>query len=237
MLTHRNIYEASPTGSPGSGVASPNNGLLKQSLAVQLREAILSGKLAPGEKIVERRWAREFGAAQVSVREALNILIAEGFVTKGHGRSARVLRLTDSAIIHTYQVRGALEGLAARIVVEQKLPIADLEAAMIDLRLAVESNDVRSVIDRVQKFHLCLLKKPGNPFLLENGQRLIVPLYAFTLMQALAKGLDASPWVPQVPNHQRIVDAIRMGSPQLAEQVVIHVTNHFMEHYLEVWGE
>lgn len=237
MLTHRNIYEASSTGSPGNGVTSPNNGLLKQSLAVQLREAILSGKLAPGEKIVERRWAREFGAAQVSIREALNILIAEGFVTKGHGRSARVLRLTDSAIIHTYQVRGALEGLAARIVVEQKLPIADLEAAMIDLRLAVESNDVRSVIDRVQKFHLCLLKKPGNPFLLENGQRLIVPLYAFTLMQALAKGLDASPWVPQVPNHQRIVDAIRMGSPQLAEQVVIHVTNHFMEHYLEVWGQ
>jgi len=59
--------------------------LLKESLAVQLREAILSGKLAPGEKIIERRWARELGAAQVSVREALNILIAEGFVTKATG--------------------------------------------------------------------------------------------------------------------------------------------------------
>jgi DNA-binding FadR family transcriptional regulator len=42
--------------------------------------------------------------------------------------------------------------------------------------------------------------------------------------------------VPQVANHQRIVDAIRMGNPQLAEQVVIHVTNRFMERYLEVWG-
>jgi DNA-binding FadR family transcriptional regulator len=52
----------------------------------------------------------------------------------------------------------------------------------------------------------------------------------------LAKGLDASPWVPHVANHQRIVDAIRMGNPQLAEQVVIHVTNRFMERYLEVWG-
>ncbi len=58
-------------------------------------------------------------------------------------------------------------------------------------------------------------------------------LYAFTLMRALAKGLDASPWVPQIPNHQRIVDAIRMGNPRLAEQVVIHITNHFMERYLE----
>lgn len=237
MSTYRGMHESSQTSSPVNGATPPNNGLLKQSLAVQLREAILSGKLAPGEKIVERRWAREFGAAQVSVREALNILIAEGFVTKGHGRSARVLGLSDAAIIHTYQVRGALEGLAARIIVERKLPIADLEAAMAELRTAVEANDVRRVIDRVQQFHVCLLTKPGNPFLLENGLRLIVPLYAFTLMRALAKGLDASPWVPQVPNHQRIVDAIRMGNPHLAEQVVIHVTNHFMEHYLEVWGQ
>src|SRR5467141_129288 len=175
MSTYGNTPGNSQTGSATDGTAPPSPGLLKESLAVQLREAILSGKLAPGEKIIERRWAREFGAAQVSVREALNILIAEGFVTKGHGRSARVLRLTDSAIIHTYQVRGALEGLAARIIVEQNLSITNLEAAMVDLRLAVETNDVRSVIDRVQRFHLCLMEKPGNPFLLENGLRLIVP--------------------------------------------------------------
>ena len=112
MLTYSSIHESSRTGSPVNSATPPNNGLLKQSLALQLREAILSGKLVPGEKIIERRWAREFGAAQVSVREALNILIAEGFVTKGHGRSARVLLLSDAAIIHTYQVRGALEGLA-----------------------------------------------------------------------------------------------------------------------------
>src|ERR1700738_1765520 len=236
MSAHGNITGVSPAEPVLTNGASAPPGLLKETLAAQLREAILSGKLSPGEKIIERRWARELGAAQVSVREALNILIAEGFVTKGHGRSARVLRLTDAAIIHTYQVRGALEGLAARIIVEQKLPVADLEAAMVEPRLAVETNDVRTVIDRVQRFHVCILEKPGNPFLLENGLRLIVPLYAFTLMRALAKGLDASPWVPHVANHQRIVDAIRMGNPQLAEQVVIHVTNRFMERYLEVWG-
>src|SRR6202140_182941 len=118
MSTYGNIPETSQNGTTREGNALPSAVLLKESLAAQLREAILSGKLAPGEKIIERRWAREFGAAQVSVREALNILIAEGFVTKGHGRSARVLRLTDSAIIHTYQVRGALEGLSGRIIVE-----------------------------------------------------------------------------------------------------------------------
>jgi len=210
--------------------------LLKQNVAEQLREAILSGQLTSGEKIIENRWARQFGVAQVSVREALNILVAEGFVTKGHGRSARVLKLSDSDIIHTYQFRGALEGLAARLTVERKLPLGDLEACMMALREAVATNDVRKVIDRVQRFHVCLLEKPGNPFLRENGRRLVVPLYAFTLMRALAKNLDARPWAEQLSNHQRIIDAIQLGNPRLAEQIVIHVVSLFQKAALKVWA-
>ena len=210
--------------------------LLKQNVAEQLREAILSGQLTSGEKIIENRWARQFGVAQVSVREALNILVAEGFVTKGHGRSARVLKLSDSDIIHTYQFRGALEGLAARLTVERKLPLGDLEGCMMALREAVATNDVRKVIDRVQRFHVCLLEKPGNPFLRENGRRLVVPLYAFTLMRALAKNLDARPWAEQLSNHQRIIDAIQLGNARLAEQIVIHVVSLFQKAALKVWA-
>jgi len=93
--------------------------LLKQNLALEIRKEILLGKIVPGEKIIEGRWARHFGVAQVSIREAINILTTEGFVTKGHGRSARVLKLKESDIINIYQVRGVLEGLAARIIIER----------------------------------------------------------------------------------------------------------------------
>ncbi len=225
-----------PKAQPGLHLPSVKHRLLKQNVADQLREAILSGRLALGEKIIENRWARQFGVAQVSVREALNILVAEGFVTKGHGRSARVLKLSDSDIIHTYQFRGALEGLAARLTVERKLPLGDLEAYMMALREAVATNDVRKVIDRVQRFHVCLLEKPGNPYLREDGRRLVVPLYAFTLMRALAKNLDARPWAEQLGNHQRMIDAIRMGNPHLAEQIVIHVVSLFQKAALKVWA-
>src|SRR5215813_12466301 len=120
--------------------------LVKQNLATQLREEILAGKIAAGAKIVEGTWARHFGVAQSSVREALNILIAEGFVTKGHGRSARVLNLSKQDIIHLYQVRGVLEGLAARLLSEQKAPLTDLVATMEEIRIAVETDDVRLII-------------------------------------------------------------------------------------------
>jgi len=217
-------------------VSPESRGLLKENLATQLREAILAGRILPGEKIIEGRWARQFGVAQVSIREALNILTTEGFVTKGHGRSARVLKLGDSDIIQIYHLRGALEGLAARLIVEQKLPLDDLEAALAEMKDAVHKNDLRKVVDRVQQFHLCLLEKAANPFLLENGRRVIIPLYAFTRIRALAKNLDASPWGLQLQNHRMIVDAIRMGNPSVAEQVVIHVINLFLESALQVWA-
>jgi len=104
------------------------------------------------------------------------------------------------------------------------------------MRQVVQMNDLRKVVERVQQFHVCLLEKPGNPFLREYGRRLVIPLYAFTLMRALAKNLDASPWAAQLANHQRILDAIRMGNAYLAEQVVIHVTNVFLESALTVWA-
>jgi DNA-binding GntR family transcriptional regulator len=219
----------------GRNGSRESRALLKQSLAARLRDEILQGRIAPGQKIIEGRWARRFGVAQLSIREALNILAAEGFVTKRHGRSARVLTLTESDIIHIYQIRGALEGLAARIIAERKLPLQDIESARSAIQSAVASNDPLKVIDSVQRFHLCILEKIGNPLLLDTGKRLIVPLLAFTRMRVQAKNLDASPWVPEVSNHQRILDALRMGDPHLAEQTVVHITGLFLKAALAVW--
>jgi len=230
---------SSMSGEPEVAGRNGNRGsraLLKQSLAARLRDEILQGRIAPGQKIIEGRWARHFGVAQLSIREALNILAAEGFVTKRHGRSARVLSLTETDIIHIYQVRGALEGLAARIIAERKLPFEDIESAMSAIQAAVASNDPLEVVDFVQKFHLCILEKPGNPILLETGKRLIVPLFAFTRMRVQARNLDASPLVPEVSNHQRILDALRMGDPHVAEQTVVHITSLFLRAALAVWA-
>jgi hypothetical protein len=73
-----------------------------------------------------------------------------------------------------------------------------MESAMSAIQVAVASNDALKVIDSVQRFHLCILEKTGNPLLLDTGKRLIVPLLAFTRMRVQARNLDASPWVPEV---------------------------------------
>jgi DNA-binding GntR family transcriptional regulator len=57
--------------------------MVKDSVAAILREEIISGRLQPGDRIIEGKWAVRLGVAQTSIREALNRLMTEGFVEKG----------------------------------------------------------------------------------------------------------------------------------------------------------
>src|SRR6266566_5098746 len=229
-------YSTRPMHSDQNQNAAVARGLLKENVAQRLREEILAARISPGEKIVEGKWAREYGVAQISVREALNILATQGFVTKGHGRSARVLKLERADIIHIYQVRGVLEGLAARVITEDKLPVDDLEAGFNEIQRSVGTGDLRQVIESVQRFHMLMLEKPRNSVLREHGRRLLVPLYAFTLMKALVKRLDVGPWERQLRLHRLIIDVLQQGNPHLAEETLIHVTDLFLHAALEVWA-
>ena len=141
------------------------------------------------------------------------------------------------ATLKQHQVEALIaKGLAARIIVQRNLPLDDLEAALHGIEEAVKQDDLRKVVESVQHFHIHLLEKSGNPVLAEHGRRLVVPLYAFTLMRALAKNLDPSPWAKQLPMHRLIIDVIRLGDPQVAEQTLIHVTNSFLDAALTVWA-
>src|ERR1700739_452617 len=110
--------------------------LVKQALAERVREEIIAGRLPPGVRIVEGTWARKFGVAQGSIREAINILAQEGFVVKASGRSARVVKLSEDDVRKQYELRGALEGLAA----EHKADTAALQKAIDSMRHSAKRN-------------------------------------------------------------------------------------------------
>src|ERR1700723_4363123 len=84
--------------------------LRKHEMAERLLAEIVGGGLAPGEQISELTWAQKFGVAQASIREAINILEREGFVTKESGCSAKVVNLSEEDVVQLYQLRAALEG-------------------------------------------------------------------------------------------------------------------------------
>jgi DNA-binding GntR family transcriptional regulator len=162
-----------------------NGELVKEQLARGIKDAIVAGSLSPGERVIEAVWAREFGVAQASVREAINLLITEGFLVKSAGRSARVTRYTQEDVERIYQVRGALEGLAAQLACASQADLAPLEAALARMEAAATGGSVKELIEADLAFHLALADASGNAPLIEMLGRLLRPLFAFVLLRTI----------------------------------------------------
>jgi len=209
--------------------------LLKEEVSAQLKEAILCGRLQPGERVVESLWAHEFGVAQASVREAINILIAEGFLEKAAGRSARVTKYTAEHVARIYQVRGALEGLAAQLAAESGADLSSLESALARMEAAAHRNDVKELVESDLAFHLALASASGNAVLIEALNRILRPLFGFVLLRMMETDETTISWEPDLPRHRRMIDLIRDSDPHVAKQYVEHCVGIFVASAHRVW--
>lgn len=194
--------------------------LRKHEMADRLLAEIVGGVLLPGEHISERIWAQKFGVAQASIREAINILERDGFVTKESGRSARVVNLSDEDVFQLYQVRAGLEGMAGYLAASSGADVSDLRHIVAEMRSASQARDSKALTDCDLRFHLELCRLSGNAHLLGYAQKLLRPFFAFVRMRVSVSGQGTSAWGQDVEAHQRIVDLISEGEAELTEHYV-----------------
>lgn len=214
---------------------NPAEPLVKHTVADRLRGEIASGRLRPGTRIVEGTWARKIGVAQGSIREAINLLAQDGFVTKSAGRSARVVSLSEEDVVDIFELRGALEGLAARLLAEKGVQADSLENTVERMRQAYRDNRPDDMLDADLSFHLELCRLSGNSHLLEHARKLLVPMFAFARIRVLSSGQDAMVWGKDLEAHQRIVDLVKEGQGEIAEQYVRHAISRFGQNAYDNW--
>lgn len=212
------------------------NPLLKETLAKDLREMIVRGELHPGEPIVEAKWAARFGVAQASIREAINLLIGEGFVQKGAGRSARVILLGELELAQMYQVRSSLEALAAGLIAESRRELGDLEQILREMDEAAGRGDVEATLWKDLTFHMRLCEMAENPFLYEHAKRLMLPLFAFMAIRTMSDRIGPQGWISEMRQHQQILESIRSGDRFFAEQYTLRAIRQFGAEAREEWA-
>lgn len=208
--------------------------LLKDNLAAYFREEIISGRLQPGEKIVEVSWAKILGISQTSIREALNILSAEGYIQKGSGRTAQVTQLSDQDVLHSYELRAVLEGYVARVVTQKQPDLSELDQSISDMRSAIDCNNVKAFYERDLQFHVLLAEKTGNTILVQTIKRIILPLFAFVVIRVQGARTVKEQWFRSLEQHQRILEAIRTRDPVFAERLVTNTITSFLEETRDV---
>ncbi|MDN3565157.1 GntR family transcriptional regulator [Paeniroseomonas aquatica] len=110
-----------PPATPGPALTTPARAPLSRQALQALREAILAGRLAPGERLIEERLSADLGMSRVPIREAIKQLVAEGLAVPAEGaRGAQVAELTPEFAAELIEVRAVLEGLNARLAARRR---------------------------------------------------------------------------------------------------------------------
>jgi len=100
------------------------NETTQQAIVQTLRERILSGELEPGQRLVEAQIAQWLGVSRTPLRYALSVLASEGMLERSGARGYVVRRFSVRDMLDAIDVRGVLEGLAARLVAERRVDAA-----------------------------------------------------------------------------------------------------------------
>ncbi len=155
-------------------IISPIKGLtqrksLGEDVFEHLKSGIVSGKVKPGERLVETRIADTLGISRTPVREAIHKLEREGFLRKLSGGGFSVLGLTHQDIDETFGIRSVLEAYAARLAAEnhRKGELARLEKRIEQYQHCLEHGDIKALEVINTRFHDLLYTMSNSPRLIK----------------------------------------------------------------------
>lgn len=207
----------------GHGVeaaASPFSKTKRTHAAQLVRQAILNGLYAPGERLGEERLAADLNMSPTPIREALLILEAQGLVKISPRRGATVVELTRDEVAEIYQIRNILEPFATKLAMDRLTPygrerlLLDLRETQREWENAMRSGDLQPVPRLNWRFHRLIYSAADSPHLVETIERLWnkLPHYWLRSIPGRAK------WA--FDQHADIIAAIERGDSDDASKAM-----------------
>lgn len=191
---------------------------LRDQVAEAICNAILSGRIAPGDKIPEQMLAEQLGTSRVPVREAIRILESQGLVVARPKAGTFVARLSPAELDDSMRVRAALEELAvtqalARLSEPQWDRLCDsLEALIAGMRDALATEDAPQVVDLDYRWHSIVIEASSNRTLIRFWQSLGLRI-RLVLFRRAADQFDAAGWEATIGHHCELLAAFRRRDP------------------------
>jgi DNA-binding GntR family transcriptional regulator len=193
---------------------SPN---LSEQAYARILEAIIDRTLLPGQRMRQNELAEKLGVSRQPVSHALHLLHRQGLVAESGRRGFEVTQLDPGRIRQLYEVRGAIDGLAARLAAGRArmdaAGRARLEAALRAGRAIDRKTSLSKLIALDVDFHRAIYALSGNPAV----EEMIAPqwLHMRRSMATVLAELDyrESAW----SEHEAIAAAILAGDADAAE--------------------
>ena len=223
---------AGPNGFASSKSTRIHSPSLVQLAAEAIRKMVLSGELAPGERLIEERLTEELGISRPPLREALRLLQQEGLIETRPRRGSVVTTMTDRDVFEILTLRSAYE----RLAVELGVPVQDpkrLEVCRQALRrmeqfAAVE--DRGALVEAAYEFHASIVALAGHRRLDESYaavQRQVLLCMARNLYTREHEYEDLP---THVGRHRHLLEVIEAGDPEaVLAELAVHGERSFLK--------
>ncbi|HEV7962210.1 MAG TPA: GntR family transcriptional regulator [Actinoplanes sp.] len=204
----------------GQAPQEAQHGSMKDAVVEALRADIVSGALPPGTKLSEARLAERFGTSRMPVREALQVLARADFVVAEQRRGTFVRGVSQRQVVDLFEVREAIEGMAARLCASRASAalLASLDEIIERMRTAAGSDDSIGFIAADEELHSAIFEGSANERLLDHYGLLIDHLHRNYLSTVVTR--RPGRMARSFAEHQAIVEAIRMRNADMAEQAM-----------------
>jgi len=203
---------------PGPRWSRITHRTLRERIVDSLKEAIVRGRLRPGERVAEPEVARRFGISRTPVREAFRQLESEGFLTFTPRKGAVVTPITAKDVREFYAVKGLLEGYAARLACPRMTPrdLERLKELNAQMAQAAQAEDVKGFFELDNQFHQVFHRVSGNSKLMHLIHTLVQHYVHFRIAALSVPGrMNTS-----VRQHEAIIRAFKKRDADRVERLV-----------------
>ncbi len=201
-------------------LSGPPHKTLAQWALTRLRDMIVQGQLAGGDRLYEHELAASMGISRTPVREAIRQLDREGLVTIHPNRDTVVTDFTAADVREIYQFRAAIEGMAVNLAATEGPLGASASASLFDIlagmEAALEAGEQEAYLDGDIAFHDAVVQASGNARLVEARLRVRAQTRRYTAFPL--PRLSVESMRRNLAEHMRIAEAIRDGESEQAEK-------------------
>ncbi len=201
----------------------PSIDVLVESVYQSIKESILANQLRPGHKLTHQGLAESLGVSRTPVRESLERLYQEGYVTRIPNRGFFVAEIDAQEVRQLYQTREALETYGLQMVLRNGMPAAAmkrLKAINARYRALCMQNLSRDRLLVDREFHTTLADQSGNAHL----SRTLAGIFDRLILKRRVEGFHDLRGIEPYQDHVRILEAIENKDAKAADRLLrVHI--------------
>jgi DNA-binding GntR family transcriptional regulator len=193
-----------------------------------IRDAIIQGRLRPGEKVPEEDLAQQLGISRTPIREAIRVLEQQGLVRVQPKKGTYIAKPNRTDEANALTVRAALEELAIKQAIERSTEdqwdvlCEALEQVLAEMAKAIETDDPVRAVELDIEFHAMLVRASNNHYLLQSWHLVGVPFLIWSPERDLYPQSRHDLTIGVTGRHEELMRAIRTKNADACAEAVRH---------------